>query len=212
MTIDKLTEFAKLADVNSSNTEGLELEKGFPRLLQPARQWFNWLLNSVTKKINELIDTVNGINDKSDSEIGSVAIYPYSSMPNNRLVCDGKLYNIADYPKLFAKLGTTYGGNGSTTFGVPDYRGVVLRGLDSGRGLDTGRPLGSYQEDSLKAHDHYRNPEGSVEIAVLSQGGTAAGDIQGPVTRIKEFSKTGKTGDIETRMKNTSVIFAIKAK
>ncbi|WP_198080410.1 hypothetical protein, partial [Acinetobacter calcoaceticus] len=56
MTIEKLSEFAKLADENSSNTQGLEQEKGFPSHLQPARQWFNWLLNSITKKINEIID------------------------------------------------------------------------------------------------------------------------------------------------------------
>ncbi|HFX6333876.1 phage tail protein [Acinetobacter nosocomialis] len=212
MTIDKLTEFANLADDKSSNTEGLDLDRGFPKALQPARQWFNWLLNSSTKKINELIDAINAINDKSDSEIGSVAIYPFSAIPANRLVCDGTLYNIADYPKLFAKLGSVYGGNGTTTFAVPDYRGVVLRGLDSGRGLDVGRTLGSYQADTLKSHDHDRNTDGRVESVVLSDGGTNAGDIQGSAVRMKQYSKTGSTGSDETRMKNTSVIFAIKAR
>ncbi|MDP9803215.1 hypothetical protein [Acinetobacter calcoaceticus] len=56
MTIDKLSEFAKLADETNSHKEGLELEKGFPSKEQPARQWFNWLLNSITKKINEIIE------------------------------------------------------------------------------------------------------------------------------------------------------------
>lgn len=212
MSIEKLTVFAELADEHNSHKEGLELDKGFPSLTQPVRQWFNWLLNSLTKKINELADAVNGINDTSDSEIGNVAIYPFSAIPVNRLICDGQLYNIADYPKLFAKLGTTYGGNGNTTFAVPDYRGIVLRGLDSGRGLDTGRTLGSYQEDTLKSHDHDRNPDGKVEYVILPEGGTDPGDIQGTAGRMKPFSKTGSTGSDETRMKNTSVIFAIKAK
>ncbi|OCZ58499.1 hypothetical protein A7P21_15270 [Acinetobacter seifertii] len=63
--MDKLTEFAKLADDKGSNTEGLDLEKGFPSVVQPARQWFNWLLNSLTKKINEMID---GIDSKLDKD------------------------------------------------------------------------------------------------------------------------------------------------
>lgn len=41
------------------------------------------------------------------------------------LVCDGSTYNIADYPHLAAILGSTWGGNGVTTFGVPDLRNRV---------------------------------------------------------------------------------------
>ncbi|ARG16083.1 hypothetical protein B7L44_05435 [Acinetobacter nosocomialis] len=210
--MDKLEVFCRDGNEDVKNTEGLNIVIGFIKKDKPARQWMNWLFNWLTIKINELIDAINAINDKSDSEIGNVAIYPFSAIPANRLVCDGTLYNIADYPKLFAKLGNAYGGNGTSTFAVPDYRGVVLRGLDSGRGLDIGRTLGSYQADTLKSHDHDRNTDGRVESVVLSDGGTNAGDIQGSAVRMKQYSKTGSTGSDETRMKNTSVIFAIKAR
>lgn len=39
------------------------------------------------------------------------------------LLCDGAVYNFSDYPYLGARLGSSFGGNGSTTFGVPDLRG-----------------------------------------------------------------------------------------
>lgn len=51
--MDKLDEFS----LNGPrNTDGLTLLSGFPSNKKPARQWFNWLFNSLTKKINEIID------------------------------------------------------------------------------------------------------------------------------------------------------------
>jgi microcystin-dependent protein len=51
--------------------------------------------------------------------------------------CDGAVVSRATYNRLFARLGTLYGiGDGSTTFGLPDLRGMFLRGFDNGRGLD----------------------------------------------------------------------------
>jgi microcystin-dependent protein len=55
------------------------------------------------------------------------------------LQCDGKIYNMADHPVLGAKLGSTYGGNGTTTFGVPDHRGFVTAGLDNMGGTSANR-------------------------------------------------------------------------
>lgn len=51
--MDKLDEFS----LNGPrNTDGLTLLDGFPSNKKPARQWFNWLFNTITKKINEIID------------------------------------------------------------------------------------------------------------------------------------------------------------
>lgn len=154
MTIEKLTEFAKLTDDKSSNTEGLVLEKGFPSSLQPARQWFNWLLNSLTKKINEMIDelgdTSNAFQQQLDNSIGLISICPFPDVPEDHRECIGATLLIADYPKLFAKIGTTYGGDGTTNFKTPDYRALFVRGLDSGKNEDVGREIGSVQNESVK--------------------------------------------------------------
>jgi microcystin-dependent protein len=45
------------------------------------------------------------------------------------LPCDGRLLTIAGNPALFSLLGTTYGGNGTTTFALPDLRSVAPNGM-----------------------------------------------------------------------------------
>jgi phage-related tail fiber protein len=52
---------------------------------------------------------------------------------------------------LFAAIGTTWGGgNGSTTFNVPDLRGEFMRGWDDGRGVDSGRSFASFQNHAMQ--------------------------------------------------------------
>lgn len=58
MSIAKLPVFSEDGE---KNTTGLVLTDGFPRGQKPARQWFNWLFNSLAKKINELIDRAEPI-------------------------------------------------------------------------------------------------------------------------------------------------------
>jgi len=59
------------------------------------------------------------------------------------LECNGQGVSIDNYPKLYAVIGTMYGGNGDPTFHIPDYRGMFLRGWNHGRS------------------DNYKDPEAS---------------------------------------------------
>src|SRR5262249_46394862 len=63
------------------------------------------------------------------------------------LLCDGSLFAVSDYPGLAALIGSRYGGDGTTTFAVPDLRGLFVRGTDHGRGVDpdSRRAVGSVQ-------------------------------------------------------------------
>src|SRR5690606_25698816 len=57
--------------------------------------------------------------------------YAGASAPTGWLLCDNTLHDPADHPVLFALIGTTYGGDGVTTFGVPNLKGRVPAGLDA---------------------------------------------------------------------------------
>jgi len=61
----------------------------------------------------------------SDQYIGEIRLFANqdAQIPAGWLECDGKSLNVADYKALFSLIGTIYGGNGSTTFALPDMRG-----------------------------------------------------------------------------------------
>lgn len=61
----------------------------------------------------------------------------YDFTPRYWMQCNGQLLSIASNSALFSLLGTTYGGNGQTTFGIPDLRGRVAVGTGTGQGLPT---------------------------------------------------------------------------
>jgi microcystin-dependent protein len=60
-----------------------------------------------------------------DPFIGEIAIFPYGKVPIGWKPCDGRLLEIQGNQALFSLLGTTYGGDGRTTFALPDLRGRV---------------------------------------------------------------------------------------
>ena len=68
----------------------------------------------------------------SDPYIGEIRLFAGNFAPANWSFCDGSLIRIADNQALFAVIGTTYGGDGVTTFALPDFRGRV--GINQGQG------------------------------------------------------------------------------
>ena len=67
--------------------------------------------------------------------IGQIIAVGFNYTPVNWLACDGTLYNISDYDALYVLIGTTYGGNGTSNFAVPDLRGRAALGMGQGSRL-----------------------------------------------------------------------------
>ncbi|THG81515.1 phage tail protein [Pseudomonas sp. A-1] len=90
-----------------------------------------------------------------DPLVGQVATFAMSAAPSGWLKANGAAVSRITYAALFASIGTLYGtGNGSTTFNLPDLRGQFPRYWDDGRGIDTGRALGSDQDGAIQSHGH----------------------------------------------------------
>ena len=89
------------------------------------------------------------------SPAGQVGWFAMASAPTGWLKANGVAVSRTTYAALFASIGTTWGaGDGSTTFNLPDLRGEFARGLDDGRGVDTGRAMGSAQAAAMLDHTH----------------------------------------------------------
>lgn len=93
--------------------------------------------------------------------LGEVSMFGGNFAPRGWALCDGQLLDISQNTALFSILGTTYGGDGRTTFALPDLRGRVTLHAGQGAGL-TDRPLGqragaetvALTVGSLPSHSH----------------------------------------------------------
>lgn len=87
--------------------------------------------------------------------VGTVIYLAGSTVPTGFLKCNGAELLRSVYTDLFSAIGDAYGaGDGSTSFLLPDLRGEFIRGWDDGRGIDSGRALGSAQDDAFQGHAH----------------------------------------------------------
>ncbi|EJF91330.1 tail fiber protein [Bartonella melophagi] len=159
---------------------------------------------------------------------GFIATFAMEKIPEGWLLCDGKAYLRKNYASLFVAIGETWGrGDGTTTFNIPDLRGMFLRGLDSQRGIDKNRVLGSRQNDLFKSHTHTGiiHNAGEHKHEFAEQIFTVDAARGSALPRYHSYEKRvltkpagdhthtftlNNTGDIETRPVNVAVVYAIK--
>jgi microcystin-dependent protein len=77
----------------------------------------------------------------SDQFLAEIRIFPFNFPPTGWAFCDGQLQPISQNTALFALLGTVYGGDGKSTFALPDIQGSVMMQPGQGQGLSL-RDLG----------------------------------------------------------------------
>jgi len=75
-----------------------------------------------------------------DELIGTIMLWPLNWAPQGWYFCNGQTLSVSQNQALFSLLGTTYGGNGETTFNLPDLRGRVPVGFDMESTPPAGQP------------------------------------------------------------------------
>lgn len=115
-----------------------------------------------------------------DPIIGSIIQIGGTYAPSGYFPCDGRLLSIAEYTALFSLIGTTYGGDGVTTFALPDLRGrapLNQGSIPGGGTYQIGQAGGAEQvtltTQSLPTHIHIASLIGSNTTADASEGSNA---------------------------------------
>ncbi|MBV9928789.1 MAG: phage tail protein [Acidobacteria bacterium] len=89
--------------------------------------------------------------------LGEIKIVPYNFAPKTWAMCNGQQLPINQNQALFSLLGTTYGGNGQTTFALPDFRGKVPISFGAGftLGQTGGQNAHTVTESEMPSHIHF---------------------------------------------------------
>lgn len=96
-----------------------------------------------------------------DAFTGEIRMFSGRYVPEGWLPCDGSLQSVSTYNALFSLIGTTYGGDGVTTFGLPDFRGRIPVHIGQGAGLSayalgakSGQETVTLTEAQMPSHSH----------------------------------------------------------
>ncbi len=146
---------------------------------------------------------------------GAVMHFARNTAPTGWLAADGSAVSRTTYAALFSAIGTTFGsGDGSTTFNLPDLRGEFIRGVDGGRGVDSGRAFGSFQDATGVPNYVTFSGVWPLSISVANSDGTLStfGDGSSGGGGISGYGGNGSwtTSRLKTRPRNVALLACVK--
>jgi microcystin-dependent protein len=129
--------------------------------------------------------------------VGQIILVGFNFAPIGYFPCDGRLLSISDFSVLFDLIGTTYGGDGQTTFALPDLRGRVPVGMGTGSGLSTyvigqtaGNEAVTLSLTQIPSHVHAVDTSQVTASIACKNGG---GNAQSPVGNVPAGEAAGVT-------------------
>ncbi len=140
----------------------------------------------------------------SDPFVGEIRMFAGNFAPRSYAFCDGQLLAVSQNDALFSLFGTIYGGDGRTTFGLPDMRGRIPIHAGSGPGLSP-RRLGSkggaenitLSVNQLPSHNH------GTSLATVADGDAV--DPQDNVPAYLDSGKLYSTGATDVNMASSAI-------
>ena len=128
--------------------------------------------------------------------IGEIRIFAGSFAPQGWMKCEGQLIAISEYDTLFTLLGTTYGGDGESTFALPDLRGRAPMHFASGYGLGTraGQETVALTANQIPAHSHILHVVGGSGTQVSPHGYLLAESYS-----VTPYVNSGMSGDLNAQ-------------
>jgi len=146
----------------------------------------------------------------SDQYIGEIKLFPgnvYSNLQDNGwAACDGSLLPIAENEVLFDLIGTTFGGDGESTFALPDLQGRIPIGAGQGPGLSNriigergGEETVTLTTNQIPAHNHAFQVSSQVGTTKTPAGNYIAANLEG----VPQFASGETEGMNVTGMNNT---------
>ena len=151
--------------------------------------------------------------------LGEVKIFAGNYAPRGWMKCEGQLLAISEYSALFSILGTYYGGDGRTTFALPDMRGRVAMGTGHGNSLsptDVGQMKGqettTISTSNLPAHTHTIESEQKEPVEAMPARDPDSGmiTVNHPLgTTATQTSPTGNGVPVNNMQPSLSMTYII---